>query len=654
MLKWYVYIIISMLLVKQSYSQERKRADFKLWKLISYNGSIGARGFYRTQERTLNNILDESKFPFLYGAFSLYTTSYIGHPQLLKLDVGGEYNPGLSRQTYTVSPDRSEVLTFKKLNIRATLFEGKPMSFGGHIYFNQDFINREYVTSLETKTKEWGLNYFFRNKYIPISASFVDRDWKQRELETGRTFLNRQKDFQISSRRSFTKYGDRNEIKYTRFEYFRVDNNKDTTYNLYNNFYLNNTFYFDRDRKYVFRSSITNLDQRGNINQARFQMLESLNVKLPLKFTLTGNYNYTNVAQVFQKYNQHRLRAGLNHKLFSSLETNIDYDVFITNHTAYQEKNARSGISFKYRKKIPTGNLSLFYSYRKHTQGVLSNPNSIVQIIDEFHILADGQIELLNLQYPIASTVVVKDLTGVVIYQVNFDYILIDRGGGFLEVQRLPGGQIPNSGSVNIDYQATQVGSYKFDSNSWIFSVNLTLFKRLLELYYTRSNQDYNNIESEDILTLNYYKQNVFGGRVMLGPFTGGAEWDMYNSTIVPYRKTRYFVNVNGTVGKKFLLSFNGDVTNLTLTETNEDQFYSSLYGKVVFMIKPQTKINFDLGYRKQLGQGIDLDLFTSKLEYNMVYRKLLLKIGLEVYKRNYVGEQLNFRGVYFQIDRRF
>ena len=102
------------------------------------------------------------------------------------------------------------------------------------------------------------------------------------------------------------------------------------------------------------------------------------------------------------------------------------------------------------------------------------------------------------------------------------------------------------------------------------------------------------------------------------------------------------------------LLSLNSDVTDQTLTDTNTEQLYANLFGKVIYQFKPQSKINFDIGYRKQVGEQIDLDLITAKAEFNTVYRNIYMKVGLEVYKRNYVGEELNFRGVYFQIDRKF
>jgi hypothetical protein len=632
---------------------QQRPPTFRLWQLTSYSGSIGVNGFYRQQERTVNDIIDYSTFPFITGNLLLNTTSYIGHPNLFLLEVGGEYNPGSSQQTYTVSPDRSEVLTFTRLNLRGTLFSGKPMNLSANFSLSRNFINREYVTSLRTDARQWGLNYNFNNKILPLSVTYSDRKWDQLELETSRTYRNKQEDLQARVHRSFTKFGDNSELRYVYYTFFREDQNLIQTNTINSQFILNNTFYFDKHKRYIFRSAINTLDQQGNVNQQRFQMFESINFNLPYQLRFTGNYDFTNLSQETQASRQHRINVGLEHQLFASLRTGISYEFYNTDHTAFKETNTRYGINLNYIKKIPTGSLNLGYSLRRHNQNMVSDPNSILQIIDEPHVLADGQVVLLDRPYVELATVVVKDVTGAIIYQRDFDYLLFERNE-FVEIVRIPGGQIANSGPVLVDYIATQVGSYNFDADFQSFNVSVNLFDHLVELYYNSTIQDYSNVEESEFLTLNYFIRNVYGTRFQLGMFTAGAEWDDYNSTIVPYQKMRFYLRMSGKLGKRTLLSLNGDFSDLMLTENNIEQLYASTYGKVVYQIKAQSKINLDLGYRKQVGEEIDLDLITAKIEYNTVFRNLYMKVGAEVYKRNYVGEKLNFRGIYFRIDRRF
>ena len=65
-------------------------------------------------------------------------------------------------------------------------------------------------------------------------------------------------------------------------------------------------------------------------------------------------------------------------------------------------------------------------------------------------------------------------------------------------------------------------------------------------------------------------------------------------------------------------------------------------------------KVNLDLEYRKQVGDEIDLDLIRARTEFNTNVHKIYLRLGFEVYRRYYISEQIDYWGVYFQVDRRF
>ncbi len=650
-----VKMLICVLLISagQCYSQSGSN-KMKGWGLMSYSGNVGVGGFYRKQMRTLSNIVDRSEFPFLMGRFSLYTQSFVGHPNLLLLYVGGEFNPGTSKQNYTVSPDRSEALTLSKLNLRAILFNGKPMNLMARFDIGQNLINREYVTSLKTNTRQWGMKYQYKNKILPIDVSYFDRNMDQLELETGRTYRDRQTDLRATAKRSFTKLGDTNELRYTHYTYFRQDHNFNQTDNNYDKWSLYNTYFFDPLKKYMFRSYINTLNQSGILTQNRLQVFETVNFRLPYNFRFNGNYTYLNNKQEVQDFRQNRFDVGLEHQLFSSLRTGVFYEYYKTVHTAFDDVSTRAGISINYLKKIPAnGTINLVYNYSRQNQNVKSNPDSIINVTNEEHVLADDQIVLLKRPYVNLATVIVKDINGSIIYQENFDYLLIERNE-YVEIDRIPGGQIPNNAVILADYEAAQIGSYSFNANFHSLTVRLTLFERLLEVYYTYANQDYVNVESPNLVSLNYFTRNILGLRVQYKFINAGVERDVYESTIVPYRKMRYFLQMSGKASKKVMLSMNGDVTDLTLTEAETDQLYASAYGKVIYQYKPRIKFNLDLGYRKQLGEQIDLDLFTAKLECNTIFRNIYFKTGVEVYRRYYISEQIDYWGVYFQIDRKF
>jgi hypothetical protein len=255
------------------------------------------------------------------------------------------------------------------------------------------------------------------------------------------------------------------------------------------------------------------------------------------------------------------------------------------------------------------------------------------------------------------ATVVVKDYTGTLIYVIGLDYILIQRDK-YIEIKRIPGGLIPNNAVVLIDYTATQPGSYKYDANSHVLNTNVYLLKNLLNVYYRFSTQDYINLVSAEFVTLNYFTQNLVGCRVDFNFAYAGAEYEDYKSSILPYRMMRYFVNFQRYFGKnnKLMLLLNGNLQNYTMLDKPEPEYqkYMDITGKAIYTIFRQTNLNVDLMYRKQRGNGIDLDLLTSRTEITSTMNRLNLTLGVEVYKRTYIGEILNFKGAYIKIIRSF
>ena len=71
------------------------------------------------------------------------------------------------------------------------------------------------------------------------------------------------------------------------------------------------------------------------------------------------------------------------------------------------------------------------------------------------------------------------------------------------------------------------------------------------------------------------------------------------------------------------------------------------------FNYKTQFKITG--GYRKQEGEGIDLDLLTGRAEFSTVFNKLTVKLSAELYRREYLLiENQDFNQVSLRIIRRF
>ncbi|MCF8378924.1 MAG: hypothetical protein K9H49_05055 [Bacteroidales bacterium] len=656
MISWRKNIVLVLLLLLVFYNcraQNGTRSD-EVFHQRSFSGELKLKTLYRNQESLFNEVPNEQQSFYYIGGLRLHSSSYLWDPDILLLDVEGELNPESRDETYLTIPDRSEVRTLNKLGIKATAFNNKPLTLNTYLNFNQSYFNRELLTDVKSDNRLLGGILTSNNKYLPLSLSFRKTKWDQTELQSGRNFSMDQSNIEGRIYKTFGQ-NDKNELVYSHDEYNYRYSDLDDVINKTDRMRLSNNFYFDEKKNYSYNSLISYINQKGNHEYNRIESIQRILFNLPNNFRFTGNYDYYNRDELFQTTAQNRVRGELHHKLFLSLKSNLFIDYSNLNRKSTfesQESTTKSGIDFKYTKKIPLGQLNLAYSYfRQHQSAVSESP--LIQIRSEEHKLSDDEIVLLDKAFIDPASIEVKDETGTIQYRQDLDYILVERNN-FIEIQRVLGGLIVDNQIIYVDYIATPPGTYDYNAHNNSFSASLLLFKHIIELYYRRSAQDYSNISQNDLLTLNYYTQNMVGGRVDIGFVRFGIELDDYESSIIPYQMMRYYMNLNAKIGKKFLLSLNGNIRDYIIIDNETDRLYANLSGRLAYNINRKMKVNLDVGYLNQSGRNIDLEALTGRLEFISNFRQLSMKAGLEVYNRMYVNSSHRLNGGYIQIARKF
>jgi hypothetical protein len=615
------------------------------------NGNIKLMGLYRVQKSLIGGVAEDQRSIYYIGGIMLNTTSYFWSPDLLYVNLDVEYNPESRSETYLLVPDRSEVRTLKKFNFRTSIFRNKTVNLNTFINLNQTYFNRELLTNIKSDNKEYGGTFSVFNKFLPLSVSFRKSDWKQEELQTGRVFVMNQNDLTSRINKSFGN-NDNHELLYSRDNYYYNYSGSAEVKNLIDKVTLTDNIYFDREQKYNYNSYVSYYKQEGDNAFEKTEANERLLLNLPANLRLTGGYIFNRLKDPSQILSQNRIIGSLNHRLFESLTTNIYADYSGINQTIYDENNFRAGADFIYTKKIPTGRLNLSYRYYR-SYFDMNSISAPVKIVNEEHIISDDQTTLLNKPYADLSTLMVKDQTGILIYQENFDYIVTVRNN-YVEIQRIPGGQILNNQIVSVSYTAIQPGSYSYIADNNSFSSGILLFGKFLEIYYKSSVQDYKDLVATEFLTLNYFDQHIEGFRIDLGFGGAGIEYDEYNSNIIPYKRYRYFIDLNIQIRSKFLFALNGNLFDYRVIDDEVNQIHANISGKVSYLISSRTRIDFDAGYLRQRGKNIDLDLITSKLEFSTSFRQLYFKGGLEMYRRHYLNSDYDFAGTFLELVRKF
>ncbi len=656
-IKW-TYIIL--LFSVYSFSQE-STTETTFWKLASLSGELNLNGSYWDQETNRNNFHELQENSFLSGSLFLNSNSYFWHPNFLSLDLNVGYSPETGQRLSLVIPDRNELNTLKKLYVKASFFQHNAFNFNMYVNINENYNNRENLTNLKASFKNWGGLLNYSNKVVPITVSYSQGRGEQEELQTGRDYITEQNNFETRATKSFGA-NDRNQFVFSHNKYTYKDNlllsNQNQNSNMVKNditrWSLNNNLFFDSKRNYSFNSLVSNEKQIGNFNYERFQVLENVFLKLPENFNFSANYDFFDIKGDIQNSKQHNARVTLSHQLYESLQTRMFFEYNTVNSTQYQENFRRAGLDIRYTKKIPLDGL-LYLSYRinSNNQDRESEAASFF-IQNEEQTLSDGGIVLLDNQNVNSITVVVRDITSTIVYQLNIDYVLINRNE-FLEIQRIPGGQIANNATVLIDYEAIQPQSYKFNAINNFFGARIALFNSQIEFYFNASKQDYINPVNIDFLTLDFFSKNVYGTRFKYRFISGGIEHDNYRSTIIPYRLTRYYLTLQGSAKQKLFYTINGDLRDYAMiVEEGMKQKYYNISGNISYNFSPKTRLNLEGSYLKQEGEAIDLDLITARLELTTNFRQLFFTAGLELYRSDIFNEKVDFNKVSIQVSRRF
>jgi len=628
-------------------------SPFHLWKPNCVSGELRLNGFYREQERIGRDINEYQKSTFMSGGLMLRTNGSVIHPNFMVLDVSAAYMPETRKENFIVIPDQSEVRTVKKLDVSAHFLQHKKVNINLFGNFDESYSTRENLTDIKTKNQHLGASLGYNNRLLPLTIDFHSRKWDEEEISTKRHYTLDQNIFNARVNRSFSRH-DRSELRYSHDENVSVNQNLYRVANTIDNVEFNNNLNFGSEQRLNFNTVVMNHNQHGNIFLKRFQASEYLNVKLPLNLTYFGSYSFYRIQQQFSDLNQNSLVSSLEHQLYKSLRSKLNFEYNSVAHTVYNEKNTKAGVEFNYSKSIPHGQFTLSYKYDRYFQNYNSDPVEIT-VEREAYTLSDSRIVLLRLANIDINSILVKDETGTIVYLNNVDYILIERNR-YIEIRRIPGSPIADNSTVFIDYIAVQPGNYSYAASMQVLNAGVYLFKNKVSLYYRYASQDYSNLKTTEFVTLNYFNQNLAGFRLDFGFLNAGAEYEDYSSSILPYTMKRFYIGAQRNINTKLMLLLNANLQDYIMIEEggNSRQRFLDVMARLVYPAFRKTYFNFDLMYRNQQGRGIDLDLLTARAEIISNISQMYFSVGAEVYRRNYIGEKINFKGTFVKLVRKF
>jgi hypothetical protein len=273
-------------------------------------------------------------------------------------------------------------------------------------------------------------------------------------------------------------------------------------------------------------------------------------------------------------------------------------------------------------------------------------------ILNEQHILRDSDITLLENPYVQPQTVVIRDEGGIFIYTEGIDYLLIPQGP-YLEIVRVPGGQIVNNQLIEVDYSINQPGSFVYGAGNSRLRLSYRI-KQLLEVYFVHADQSILESEFTEFLVLKHFNQKILGFNANYKMIRIGSEIENYSSNINPYTKNRFYTTIQGNIFKSVKLVMNGDYSHFNYTNSDLIRDYLNLNFTGYKIFRNNIRVSLNAGYRNQTGEQIDLSLFNLSAEIKKTINDLQFMLRLDSYNRIYLGNQQNYQGFRVEISRKF
>lgn len=637
------------------FAQKKEPSPFTPWRLTSYSGQISLRGNYRTYDNTVNGITNKQTENFLNAIIQLNTQSYIIHPNFMLLTVNGIYNPETRRRQFIGNPDNSENNNREGVDANALLFQKKNfnLSVNGSIYTNLQNIDN--LNRVKENTKYWGAVFSDRNKYLPFTISYNKQNSDQKTLETDRKFSFEQELYQFNTTKSFGRRDHHS------FNYLHTNNSSkqsdQSTISLFAQknsvdvFELSDDISFGKREFLTYSSSLASTKEVGDLRYESGTIQQSLSIRLPYHFSILNTYNYRQSKQDTNRLDFHRYQSILSHQLFSSLTSRVNYEHWESKQNFYNEKRDKMGADLRYQKNLSEGKLIVSYGYNREHQTVTTAP-TILHVFHEEYTLDDANIVFLKNQFIDLNSIIVKDVTGSIIYQLNLDYILINHDP-YIEIIRVPGGQIANLGKVYLDYTSNKPGLYEYEMSNQSIIVDVWTFKSILNTYYRMYTQGYDNQIISEFQVLNTQTRHILGTKVDLHTMSAGVEYEFCKSNILPYSSIKYFFTIQKNLNKYMLLA-NGTYTDYHLSNENSRRNDLSLQTKFSYAISPSLKTNIDYAFRSMKGRGVDMEMHTGKIEFTAQIKRLYVSTGAEIYWSKSEYSHNTYKGAFIQLTRNF
>lgn len=466
------------------------------------------------------------------------------HPNLFEFTLSGLF--GLLQQDFDETFDDRRRTSSDDGDIYEFEFEGlflKKKKYPLSAYARRYRIlePRAFLSSLQTTTSTYGFTWQYVDEKMPTSLqlNYTEVEIDPLDPEEGEGL---QENFSVRFDTQY-RFSDRNILTFiyehedVREEPFELDFKSDE-------FRLEHDLIFGERGRHRLESEISYFDQRGTFDIQRFRWREILRLQhtddlkswYQLEYLDRDQGSLSGVEPIGEE--QWYFAGTLEHQLYESLYTQL--------FAFYQTQRFDSGLdidrmgfqpSFDYRKKNPWGELQADYTFRIQKEerdgGGLSG-----EVLDERQTFMDPEpARLSNPNVSVASIFVTAE-DRITVYRAGDDFI-VRRVGDFIELERIPTGNILEGETVLVDYVFLVPGDFDLDTERHLFGIRQRFNFGLTPYYrFRKQNQDISPKDARGI-TPDDIEAHVGGAEWDIGPLRLTAEYEDQESLINPFTAVR-------------------------------------------------------------------------------------------------------------------
>ncbi len=589
----------------------------------------------------------------------LSTVGYVGHPNLLTLDLSGSVQLSQEESTgsaFSNSGERTNE-TFFEHDVSALIFKETNTPFKIYSKRSQTTLDRRFGGSLDNILTEHGATLSLQREGAPNYFHYFHRDEDQ-TTQTGDTALDLTQD--TLEWQGQLRTGDGGQLIWD-YRFDAIDEAgeyvREQSFDRHDA-ELTHTYNFGEETEHYLRSTLHIYRETGFFDLDRIRWDESLRLRHTPKFETRLNTMVGRQSRGSSTQSVLRSTAGFQHRLFDSLVTTGEIGV---NHLEVRTGGFRGteyfgDINVQYDKIVPYGvfvaTTSLGLSYQEDSQR-----GEPIHIINEPHSFGSSDRIVLNRQNIVPNSIVVRDTAGVFLYFEGIDYRVIvfsDR----VELRPIIGGAIAPGQFVTIDYiigpepasRTTTTGlgfTARYDFNEGVLD-GLGVYGRYREQMQDRDSLGLAELPESDIRDL------ILGAEYDIWRFSFLAEIQMHDSTLSPFDATRLEARYTQQLGRAGALT-------LTATRNDIDNYEDGIQTDItVFSGRWSQKLNDQLRasvsavWRDEGGDTQNAEGFEQQLELSWKYRQTSIYASARnvmtdtdtdetVFQRFYVGLRREF-----------